>query len=86
MSEARRLKRVFWIDIETCARCGGQLRIIAAIEESAVIAKVLAHLEKTAPDHFQAEPALGAPARPPHGQFPGGRRSARSRNKARSKN
>jgi hypothetical protein len=29
----RRLKRVFAIEIEQCARCGGRLRVIASIEE-----------------------------------------------------
>jgi hypothetical protein len=29
----RRLKRVFGVEIERCARCGGKLRIIASIEE-----------------------------------------------------
>jgi hypothetical protein len=29
MSWARRLKRVFGIEIEDCARCGGKLRVIA---------------------------------------------------------
>jgi hypothetical protein len=43
---------VFDIDIERCA-CGGQLKIIAAIEEPAVIVRILTH--------------LGLPARaPPH--------------------
>jgi len=64
MSWARRLKRVFGIEIESCARCGGKLAIIASVEERGVIAKILAHLEKTAPDRFQAEPPLGARAPP----------------------
>lgn len=36
---ARRLKRVFGIEIEDCARCRGNLKIIASIEEPEVIAK-----------------------------------------------
>ena len=44
MSWARLLKRVFDIDIEHCPHCGGTMKIIAAIEEPAVIAKILAHL------------------------------------------
>jgi hypothetical protein len=44
MSWARLLKRVFDIDIEHCPHCGGILKIIAAIEDPAVIAKILAHL------------------------------------------
>lgn len=62
---ARRLKRVFGIDINTCARCGGQLKVIAGIEEAAVIARILAHLEKTALDPHHAELPLGARAPPP---------------------
>ena len=41
---AQRLKRVFAIDIETCRRCGAKLRVIASIEEPAVIKRILAHL------------------------------------------
>jgi hypothetical protein len=44
-SWARRLKRVFGIEIACCARCGGKLQVIASIEEPQVIAKILAHLE-----------------------------------------
>jgi hypothetical protein len=47
MNWAQRLKRVFGIDIEACARCGGKLKVIASIEEPAVIAKILAHLERS---------------------------------------
>jgi hypothetical protein len=64
MSWAQRLKRVFAIEIDTCARCGGKLQVIASIEEPEVIAKVLAHLEKTAPDHNHSELPLGARAPP----------------------
>ena len=60
MSWARRLKRVFGIEIEGCVRCGGALRIIASIEEPAVIAKILSHLERTAPDQYPTELPLGA--------------------------
>jgi hypothetical protein len=62
MSWARRLKRVFGIEIEDCARCGGKLKVIASIEEPEVIAKILAHLAKTAPDQSQHELPLGARA------------------------
>ncbi len=64
MNWARRLKRVFGIEIERCARCAGRLRIIASIEEPEVIAKILAHQEKTAPDQHEAELPLGARAPP----------------------
>ena len=38
------LKCVFDIDLEHCPQCGGTLKIIAAIEEPAVIVKILTHL------------------------------------------
>ena len=44
MSWVRLLKRVFPIDVERCPHCGGDLKIIAAIEEPAVIVKILTHL------------------------------------------
>jgi hypothetical protein len=44
MSWAQLLKRVFAIDIEQCPQCGGSLKILAAIEDPTVIAKILTHL------------------------------------------
>jgi hypothetical protein len=64
MNWARRLKRVFGIDIEVCARCGGKLRIIASIEEPEVIAQILAHLADVNPEQYQPELPLGARAPP----------------------
>ena len=64
MNWARRLKRVFGVEIESCARCGGRLKIIASIEEPEVIAKILAHLAHTNPDQNQPELPLGARAPP----------------------
>ena len=46
MTWAQRLKRVFWIDIETCQHCGGAVRVIASIEDPVVIEKILTHLER----------------------------------------
>ena len=48
---AHLLKQVFDIDIEQCPHCGGQLKLIAAIEEPTAIARILTH--------------LGLPAQPP---------------------
>ena len=48
MSWAQRLKRVFAIDIQTCRQCGGRLRVIASIEEPAVIERILKHLGREA--------------------------------------
>jgi transposase len=57
MSWAKRLQRVFGIEIETCQRCGGTLRIVASIEQPEVIARILAHLERTAPQAHPPEQA-----------------------------
>ena len=68
MSWARRLKRVFGVEIERCARCQGRLAIIASIEEPAVIARILAHVERTWPERYSAatsgELPVGARAPP----------------------
>ena len=44
MTPMQRLKRVFAIDIETCPKCGGTLRVIACIENPDVIATILEHV------------------------------------------
>jgi hypothetical protein len=64
MNWARRLRRVFGVEVEACTRCGGKLKIIASIEEPEVIAKILSHLERTAPGQYQPELPLGARAPP----------------------
>ena len=46
MTWALRLKRVFNIDVSVCPKCGGEARVIASIEDQAVIDKILAHLMK----------------------------------------
>ena len=59
---AQRLKRVFDIDIETCSKCGGDVRIIASIEDPEVIRKILAHLdEKVTPTATGRLPESRAP-------------------------
>ena len=45
MTWMQRLKRVFAIDIETCPKCGGKLRVIACIEDPDVIATILEHIQ-----------------------------------------
>jgi len=44
LSWAQLLKRVFAIDMASCAHCGGPVTLIATIEDPEVIAKILAHL------------------------------------------
>ena len=62
MSWAQRLKRVFNIDIETCGECGGPVKVIACIEDPAVIDKILTHLqEKITPAPAGLRPASRAP-------------------------
>jgi hypothetical protein len=61
MSWAQRLKRVFAMDIETCRQCGGHLRVIASIEEPAVIERILDHLRHTAKPVAPAHPSRAPP-------------------------
>ena len=48
MTWAKRLKREFNIEIETCDKCGADFRIIASIEDPVVIRKILPHLDDNA--------------------------------------
>jgi hypothetical protein len=60
MSWVQRLKRVFGIEIDTCARCGRALTIIASIEQPELIARILAHLKHTAAQPHPPERPRGA--------------------------
>jgi len=40
----RLLRRVFDIEMERCPNCGGQVKVLAAIEDPGVIKIILAHL------------------------------------------
>jgi hypothetical protein len=64
MNWAQRLKRVFGIEIEGCARCAGKLKILASIEEPQVIARILWHLQRTVPEQYPSQLPLGARAPP----------------------
>ena len=48
MTWVQRLKRVFKIDIETCEHCGGAVKVIANIEDPAVIKQTFKHLDRRA--------------------------------------
>jgi hypothetical protein len=62
MTWMQRLKRVFAIDIETCPNCGGTLRVIACIEEPALIRHILGYVRRR-------DRSLGIEARAPPGQL-----------------
>ena len=57
----QRLKRVFGIDIETCERCGGKVKVIANIEAPAVITHILKHLQQKAALNADMQPPERAP-------------------------
>ena len=62
MTWAQRLKRVFKIDIETRETCGGKMKVIAAIEDPAVIKRMLAHLDnRQRAGHHPAHPPRAPP-------------------------
>jgi uncharacterized protein YbaR (Trm112 family) len=51
------LERTFAVDVLVCPDCGGRLRLVATIEDRAVIEKILRHLE------LPIDPPVPAPAR-----------------------
>jgi hypothetical protein len=60
------MARTFGFDVLACPRCGGRLRLIALIEDTAVISRILRHLrvptEIPAPRPARAPPlAAGTP-------------------------
>jgi hypothetical protein len=62
MTWAQRLRRVFNIDIETCSKCGGTVKVIACIEDPRIIDKILSHLnEKALPVKAPPLPKSRAP-------------------------
>ena len=62
MTWAQRLKRVFNIDIATCEKCKGPVRILACVEDPAVIQQIL--------DHLKSKETVDHQARPPTGRAP----------------
>jgi len=46
MGWAKRLKRVFNIDVEVCRHCDGRVKVLACIEEQPVIDQILNHLDR----------------------------------------
>jgi len=55
MSWAQRLKRVFQLDIEACEKRAGSVRIIACMEDPAVIRQILEQVRKRAAIDSQAQ-------------------------------
>ena len=60
---AELLRLVFKVEVEVCARCGGEARIVGFVTESAVARRILAHLERHGVD-ARAGPWAGAAAAP----------------------
>ena len=56
---AELLRLVFAVDVETCVRCGGAMRIGAFVAEPAVVRRILTHLERRGVD-ARAGPWAGA--------------------------
>jgi hypothetical protein len=59
MTWMQRLKRVFNIDIETCEKCKGPVKIIACVEDPAGIEKILRHLREKSISNNSAKLPLG---------------------------
>lgn len=70
MTWAQRLKRVFNIDIETCEKCRGPVKIIACIEDPLETRQILDHLASKVKTDLSALPPQGR-APPQIGLFEG---------------
>ena len=57
---AKMLKRVFDIDIQTCLKCGGRIKIISSIQDPLLIKRILSHLGEN-----HRTPELVPPRGPP---------------------
>jgi hypothetical protein len=68
MNWARRLQRVFGIEIEQCARCGGRIKVVASIEEPELIERILTHRRERGAEDASVS-ALGARAPPQASRF-----------------
>ena len=62
MGWTKLLKRVFDIDVQTCLKCGGQIKIISAIYNQQVIKRILSHIGENAKIPKLA-PSRGPPER-----------------------
>ena len=56
---AELLRRTFAVDVETCRRCGGRLRLLAVITDLTEVTRFLHHLREP------TEPPVRAPPRDP---------------------
>ena len=55
------IRLVYEVDPLTCSRCGGEMRVIALIQEPAVIDKILRHLREKGRDARAGPWATGPP-------------------------
>jgi hypothetical protein len=56
------MRRTFGFDVLTCPRCGGRLGLVAVIEDTAIIGRILRHLGL--PDEIPLPRPVRAPPRP----------------------
>jgi len=61
------LHRVFALDVLACPRCGGRLRVIAAVQDPLAVQAILAHLRRSG---APSRTALPHPPRPQSGRLP----------------
>jgi hypothetical protein len=64
-SWAALMQRAFAIDVLTCPRCGGRLRLLATVDDPRVIGRILAHLGLT---HSGQNPGPAPPGPGPAGR------------------
>jgi hypothetical protein len=60
-ASAELMRRTFGVDVLACPRCGGRLRLIALVEEAAVIDRILRHLGLPTTIPTPTSPGAAAP-------------------------
>ena len=67
---ARLIRRVYEADPLVCPKCKGPMRVIALIDDPAVVRRILEHLGRWGPEPAERGPPVDAPDWPPNAVIP----------------
>ena len=67
---ARLIRKVYEADPLVCPKCNGPMRVIALIDDPAVVRRILEHLGRWAPEPAERGPPEEAPDWPPNAVIP----------------
>ena len=67
---ARLIRKIYEADPLVCPRCKGPMRVIALIDDPAVVRRILEHLGRWAPEPAERGPPVQAPDWPQNAVIP----------------